>query len=413
MKKKVAFIVNSYGKDINGGVEQHARMLAERLVDNYDVEVLTTCVRNFYDGENCLPEGEEWDNKVLIRRFKTEPEFPELFEEYTKKAKKIRRVRKHLYQLGLLRTIASAFPIWTGMSRKEDQLMKSYAYYSPQLFRYITENKDRYTAFIPINISYPLAYYTSLYVPEKTILIPTMHYESSSFRAIYTKVFTNVAYVAFNTLSEQRLAKGIFGNKMAPHGIVSVGVEEPAKVTWDITKKKYSLPDRYLLYVGRIERSKLNKIPSFYQKYIEKHPESNLKLILVGGGITPPIKPPNIHYTGFVSDEEKVAIIQHATVIVNPSKFESLSLILLEAMKQGKPMLVNGKCDVLKEHCINSDYAAWYYTGKKSFVKKLHQLVESEDLRKQMGEKGKRYVEENYNWPLIMGRLKAIIEKIN
>lgn len=94
MKKKVAFIVNSYGKDINGGVEQHARMLAERLVDNYDVEVLTTCVRNFYDGENCLPEGEEWDNKVLIRRFKTEPEFPELFEEYTKKAKKIRRVRK-------------------------------------------------------------------------------------------------------------------------------------------------------------------------------------------------------------------------------------------------------------------------------------------------------------------------------
>ena len=30
-----------------------------------------------------------------------------------------------------------------------------------------------------------------------------------------------------------------------------------------------------------------------------------------------------------------------------------------------------------------------------------------------MGEKGKRYVEENYNWPLIMGRLKNVIENIN
>ena len=81
-------------------------------------------------------------------------------------------------------------------------------------------------------------------------------------------------------------------------------------------------------------------------------------------------------------------------------------------MKQGKPMLVNGKCDVLKEHCIKSDYAAWYYTGKKSFVKKLHQLVESEDQRRQMGEKGKRYVEENYNWPLIIERLKTVITSL-
>lgn len=35
-------------------------------------------------------------------------------------------------------------------------------------------------------------------------------------------------------------------------------------------------------------------------------------------------------YTGFVSDEEKIAIIQHAFLVVNPSQYESLSLILLE-----------------------------------------------------------------------------------
>ena len=45
-KEKVAFVVVRYGKNINGGAEYHCQMLAERLVSDYDVEVLTTCVRD-------------------------------------------------------------------------------------------------------------------------------------------------------------------------------------------------------------------------------------------------------------------------------------------------------------------------------------------------------------------------------
>ena len=57
-KEKIAFIVVRYGKDINGGAEYHCRMLAERLVNDYDVEVLTTCVKNYVTGDNEYPEGE-------------------------------------------------------------------------------------------------------------------------------------------------------------------------------------------------------------------------------------------------------------------------------------------------------------------------------------------------------------------
>lgn len=35
-KDKIAFVVVRYGADINGGAEYHCRMLAERLVDDYD-----------------------------------------------------------------------------------------------------------------------------------------------------------------------------------------------------------------------------------------------------------------------------------------------------------------------------------------------------------------------------------------
>ena len=51
-KDKIAFVVVRYGADINGGAEYHCRMLAERLVDDYDVEVLTTCVKDYKKGLN-------------------------------------------------------------------------------------------------------------------------------------------------------------------------------------------------------------------------------------------------------------------------------------------------------------------------------------------------------------------------
>lgn len=71
-KEKIAFIVVRYGKDINGGAEYHCRMLAERLVNDYDVEVLTTCVKNYVTGDNEYPgrrRNPEWSfgTSILFR----------------------------------------------------------------------------------------------------------------------------------------------------------------------------------------------------------------------------------------------------------------------------------------------------------------------------------------------------------
>lgn len=412
-KNKIAFIVTGYGKEVNGGTEQHCRMLAERLVDEYEVEVLTTCVKDYSKGENELPEGVVLMNGVCVRRFKVAPELPELHACFIRKSKWIRRLRKWLYQVGLLRFCASIHPVWTSMQEWEDKVMKSYVFYSPDLLAYVEQHKDEYKAFIPINISYPLAYYVAISVPEKTLLIPTMHHESSTFRAIYSKVFTRVAYIGFNTGAEQSLAEHIFSRKrMSAHGIISVGIEQSVDADWKEVKEKYQLPEEYLLYVGRVDAGKLHHIIQYYLSYKKKYPASALKLVLVGGLFSQPVVHPDIIYTGFVTDAEKYAIIQHAKVLVNPSKFESLSLILLEGMSRGKPMLVNGNCAVLKEHCVNSQGAVQYYTGKRSFIDALHRMENSEEWRKSIASKSVSYVRENYDWSIIMPRLKRAIEVI-
>lgn len=412
MKEKVAFVVTGYGKQARGGAEQHCRMLAERLTVDYEVEVLTTCVENYVCGGNGLPVGVEEENGVTVRRFEAQPIQQELHKYYVRKSKWVRRIRKFLFQLGILRSLASIWPVWTYMRKLEQKVMQSYVFYSPQLLSYVQENKEHFKAIIPINISYPLAYYISLYAPERTILIPTMHYESSTFRSIYTEVFTKVAYIGFNTAAEQKLAERIFGKKISDHGIISVGIESTKDADWNVTKGKYNLPEAYLLFVGRIDRGKLSHIVQYYLNYKKRYKQSDLKLVLVGGLFSKPIQHPDIIYTGFVSENEKYTIIQHAKVFVNPSKFESLSLILLEGMSRGKAMLVNGKCAVLKEHCQKSEGGALYYTGEKDFISKLHNMETSDELRLQMGEKGKRYVAKEYDWNIIMRRLRQAIEKI-
>ena len=87
-KEKIAFVVVRYGKDINGGAEYHCRMLAERLVNDYDVEVLTTCVKNYVTGENEYPEGKETLNGVLVRRFYSDPVEPDLHKSYVRQDRK-------------------------------------------------------------------------------------------------------------------------------------------------------------------------------------------------------------------------------------------------------------------------------------------------------------------------------------
>ena len=91
-KDKIAFVVVRYGADINGGAEYHCRMLAERLVDDYDVEVLTTCVKDYMKGGNDIAEGAEYINRVMVRRFKVDPIRDMSESEYLKRAKPVRRL---------------------------------------------------------------------------------------------------------------------------------------------------------------------------------------------------------------------------------------------------------------------------------------------------------------------------------
>lgn len=53
-----------------------------------------------------------------------------------------------------------------------------------------------------------------------------------------------------------------------------------------------------------------------------------------------------------------------------------------------------------------------YTTLMKKVSDKLHMLDSSTNLRLEMGEKGYSYVNSNYDWNIIMNKLKHVIENI-
>ena len=72
MKKKILFVVQRYGLEVNGGAELHCRQLAERLKDDYDVSVLTTCAIDYVTWKNEYKEGIEHINGVKVIRKKVD-----------------------------------------------------------------------------------------------------------------------------------------------------------------------------------------------------------------------------------------------------------------------------------------------------------------------------------------------------
>lgn len=403
--KKIAFVVKRYGKDVNGGAEYHCRMLAERLRAYYEVDVLTTRIKSYKTLINEFAEGLEVVDGINVYRFTSEP-------EQVKKAKGVNIVRK-MRRL-LFRLNKKALTPFTSLLRcnknTELECQKGESFYSAGLISFLQENIGNYQKVIFITYNSPIVVLGIEACKNKSVFIPTAHNEGALFQSIMVDAFSLPSYIAFNTASEQKLCKNIFGKHLAPNGIVGVGIDEPEPENWEKVKEKYSInTDNFILYLGRLDYAKLGNLLEYFVRYKAENPNDEVKLFLAGEVLSDKVNHNDIIYLGFVSETEKAAFIQHAKVMVNPSNLESLSLIVLESLHAQVPVLVNGNCDVLKEH-IDRSGAGYYYKNYNQFKTNLSKLLSSSELRVEMGIKGKAYVDHNYKWDVIIDKFKDIIE---
>ncbi len=387
VKQRIAFVCQRYGLEVNGGAELHCRQLAERLTEFYDVEVITTCAVDYTTWQNSYRPGLSELNGVQIRRFKVAS---------PRRPKKFRRISSDV--IGTPHT-----------SEQEEKWIKEQGPYSPECVEYLSAHYGDYHVVIFMTYLYYLTA-TCLHddlIPN-SLMIPTAHDEPPIYLEYFHKVFQNVKGIIYNTGEERDFCNKMFSINDTPSMIAGVGIETPDASTLFDTKTRYGLDD-YILYLGRIDASKgCDKLFDYFIEY-KKRVGGNVKLVLAGKSVMDIPKRNDIVPLGFVGDDEKFSLIKGCKALVLASEFESLSMVVLESLAYKKPVLVNGKCMVLKGHCRRSD-AGLYFENYFEFEGALSYILTHESEAAEMGENGKNYVDSNYRWDVILKKICKMID---
>ena len=414
---RIAFIVQRYGAEILGGSEYHCRLIAERLAVRHDVEVLTTCARDYITWKNEYPEGLDRIRGVNVRRF----------------------------AVAKTRDIAAfnQYSDWIFFNEhtREDEMrwLEMQGPWSPALLDYLSKHHRSYDALIFFTYLYAPTVLGLKIDPSRSILVPTAHDEPAIRLEIYKEMFPLPSGVAFNTEVEKNFLKTTFnfratteetvgcgvdlmqgegdGPLVAPTGGDSAPSDEDADDSVDVFaqlkargvpfRRRHRLQGQFLLYGGRIDAGKgCEELLEYFTSY--KELGGDAALVLMGVKLMQIPEVPWVKFAGLLSERERLQALEAATVVVVPSPFESLSLLALEAMAVGTPVLCNGRSDVLVDHCVKSN-AGLYYTDRDEFIECAKLLLADERLRRTMGRNGKEYIKRNYRWDVIMAKYDRLI----
>jgi len=386
---KLAIVVQRYGEEINGGAELHARYIAELLSEHAEVEVLTTCARDYITWRNEFPAGVNKINGLTVRRFPV---------RNTRNTDDFGRRSEYVFRK-------------THSLKDELNWLNSEGPKSPELIKYIKLHKNDYNYFIFWCFRYYQAYHGIRNVPSRAILVPTAERDDALGLKIFGPLFRGVRALIYNSFEERALVENVSENSSVPSAVIGVGSDIPKRCSAQRFRKRTGIKRRFAIYVGRIDQNKgCRELFDYFKRYSENR-SLDLDLVLIGNPIIPIPSTPRIKHLGFVSDEQKFDAIAAAEILIMPSYFESLSIVILEAWGLGIPVLVNGQCDVLLGQVIRSN-AGLYYKNYEEFSETLHVIEHDSQLRTELGRNGRSYYQRHYNWSIVEHKWLRMLEQL-
>ena len=386
---RIGIVIQRYGEEVNGGAELHARWLAERLIDSADVTILTTCAIDYQTWADFYPAGETMINGVRVRRFPIDE---------TRNWHKAQIATKKL-----LLAPRNLFDEWAWL-RLQGPL-------STPLLQTIEKERAQFDAFIFFTYLYATTFFGLPLVNEKAILIPTAHDDPFLEFGVYRPIFHLPHTIFYNTETERTLVERITQNQHVSQRIVGIGINVPEQIDESDFRQKYRILGEFALYIGRIDESKnVNELIDYFLRYV-KEKNRPIQLVLAGKSQLDLPDHPSIRAIGFISEKDKFAALQAASVFIMPSHFESLSMVTLEAWLMGTPTLVNSQCTVLKDQTRLS-HGGLYYNRYVEFEAALSCLLDSAELRHQLGVQGRRFVQSRYQWDQILAHYHIVLNEI-
>ncbi len=202
---KLAFVIQRYGGEVLGGSEQLCRLVAERLAAQHEVDVLTTCARDYVTWKNEYPEGTDRVRGVTIRRFaSSQARDIESFNQYSDW-------------------------IFNHEHTRADEMewLKQQGPWCPALIEYLRRHHQQYDVLIFFTYLYATTVQGLEVNPGRSIVVPTAHDEPAIYLEIFKDVFTRPAALCYLTDSERAFVQQQFPDRPLLEELTGVGIDIP------------------------------------------------------------------------------------------------------------------------------------------------------------------------------------------
>lgn len=384
---KLACVVHRFGADIAGGSEAHCRHIAERLAATHDVTILTSCARDHISWRNEYPAGDSTLGRLTVRRFP------------------VARQRS-LHRFHDISEIAFS---GTASEHEQREWFRENGPDTPELVEYLRRHGAEFDLVLFWAFRYAEVFFGLPAVADRAVLVPTAE-DDPVMRMDVVGPFLSLpsAYI-FLTPEEQALVE----RRMAaprPSCVIGSGFE-PVHAVPPADLAALGVRPPFLLYLGRIDPNKgCEALVHHFERYAGDHAD-DVQLVMAGPENMPLPDHPRIKRLGFVSEAVRETLLARAMALVVPSRYESLSLVLLEAWNHGLAALVNAHCDVLKGQAQRAN-AALYYANYDEFARAVEYLRAEPEVTRQLGQQGLAYVEQHYRWPHVMDTVNDLLARV-
>ena len=226
-------------------------------------------------------------------------------------------------------------------------------------------------------------------------------------------------HIAFN--AEEELADSLFSEKgiVLPNGVSPADFANlPARGAF--IRQHPELRDRTLfLFLGRIDirQKAVDVMVDAFARLARERPDATL--LLAGPSEGPDVADVRamvaaqgligrILFLGLVTGREKLELLRDADVFVMPSRYEGLSIALLEAMASGLPVIVSDRAG-LHRQVAHHDCGVVVSPDAEQVANAMRVLLDPA-VRRRKGESARRLAMAEHTWPVIAARLETLLD---
>jgi glycosyltransferase involved in cell wall biosynthesis len=420
---KLAFITPRYGADLITGPEHACRLLAEHLGHRHDIDVLTTCARDVRTWKNEYPEGPDRMRGVRVRRFPVTEREPDPSA------------------LDRLATRLLAEP----HSRAEElDWVRRKGPWTPGLLDHLKRQHRNYDALVFFGLMTATTVFGLPTAPEQSVLFPHLDLKPTLRLALWPELLLMPRALGLLSTSERRILHAFL--RVQPHHeeLVGIGVEpspqqayprhqqdpsdvvpaeddlpadaeppveEPSRAGRGAPfRRRHRLYGPIALYGGRVEPDNgCQEMLEYFDGYAST--DGDVSLVLMGVKMMRVPEEPYLRQAGMLPERDRMIAFEAADITIAPAPDDLLAQPVLESMAVGTPGLASARNASAVAHCRRAN-AGLFYENREEFVEAMRLMARDSHLREQLGEAGRRYVEQHYRWDAVIARFEKLIGRV-